>query len=78
MISSIGSTCNIAIFSSVHSNVKWLLNVFERNCRANLLKYVSTGNESLFDKQRGYELKSRCNNVALPILLTYSRAQAHG
>ena len=46
-ISSIGSTCNIAMFPSVHAYVKGYKNFFERNCWANLLMHVSTGNESL-------------------------------
>ena len=33
-----------------------------------------TGNESSLNKQRGNEIKSRCNNVVLRILLTYLRA----
>ena len=48
MISSIGSTCNIAIFPSVHAyDMYMVIKFYSTKLLGNLLMHVTVGNESL-------------------------------
>ena len=72
MISSIGSTCNIAIFPSVHAHDMYMVIKFYFNEIAGYFINACYCWERVIIVGTG--MKSRCNNVVLRMLLTYSRA----